>query len=595
MLGLQARRMWAAGPSSRLTGKGDVAKVAADRSSSWINRSHLCVCRFGPRRMVQEKESSHAYPCRLAGLGPGMTSALVASVASGALAKGLSLAPKDMPRVGTIDERYQSYNIEMLEVTGGCFWKPYKDIKVVSGKVATQTGAITESGDTPEGMNPDHYQYGPPIDLTNKRLRAMAAALGPAYVRISGTWANTTYFADSETPPRVAPPGYARVLTRQQWLGAIDFSRAVDAPIVTSMPNSMGTRGPDQVWRPEQARRWLAFTKAHGGTVAAAEYFNEPTLASMGGAPKDYDAAAFGRDFRLFEAFMRKEYPGIKLLAPGSVGEASADWAVAVGGYGDQKVLRAADLAAYTADADAFSYHHYGAASRRCAAMGHQTSADQAMSEDWLGRTDRTLAYYRDVRDKAMPGKPFWNTETADAACGGNPWAGAFLDTFRYLDQLGRLARQDVKVVFHNTLVASDYGLLDESTLEPKPNYWSALLWRRFMGSTVLDAGVPIQEGLHVYAHCQRGSPGGVALLVINNDRHKAHDLSLPLPSERYTLDAENLDDRSVRLNGQTLTLGANDELPEIVGKPVSAGVLSFAPATISFLTIPTAANAVCR
>ena len=46
-------------------------------------------------------------------------------------------------------------------------------------------------------MSADLYQYRPPIDLTNRRLRAMAGALGPAYVRISGTWANTTYFADT--------------------------------------------------------------------------------------------------------------------------------------------------------------------------------------------------------------------------------------------------------------------------------------------------------------------------------------------------------------------------------------------------------------
>ena len=70
-------------------------------------------------------------------------------------------------------------------------------------------------------------------------------------------------------------------------------------------------------------------------------------------------------------------------------------------------------------------------------------------------------------------------TETADAACGGNPWAATFLDTFRYLDQLGRLAKQGVQVVAHNTLAASDYGLLDEHTFAPRPNYWGALLWRR--------------------------------------------------------------------------------------------------------------------
>jgi heparanase len=503
----------------------------------------------------------------------------------------LSVAPATMARVGTVDDRYQSYNVEMLEVTGGRFWKPYKDIP----KAAGQTGSEAKSGDAPAGMSPDLYQYRPPIDLTNRRLRAMAGALGPAYVRISGTWANTTYFADTDTAPKDPPKGYGGVLTRQQWLGAIDFSRAVDAPIVTSVPIGEGTRGTDGVWRPDQTHRWLAFTKAHGGTIAAAEYFNEPTLATMGGAPKGYDAAAFGRDFRVFDAFMRKAYPGTKLLAPGSVGEANADWGVANGGYGAQSVLSAAELAGSTGDADAFSYHHYGAASQRCAAMGHQTSADQALSEEWLGRTDQTLAYYRGVRDKFMPGKPFWNTETADAACGGNPWGGTFLDTFRYLDQLGRLARQEVVVVMHNTLVASDYGLLDENTFEPKPNYWGALLWRKFMGTTVLDAGVKNGASLHVYAQCLRGTPGGVALLAINTDKTASRTITIPIAGERYTLSSDNLQGKRVQLNGTELALGPNDGLPNLAGVKVAAGAMTLSPNTITFLAFGQAGNSSCQ
>ncbi|HZI76215.1 MAG TPA: hypothetical protein VFD73_19775, partial [Gemmatimonadales bacterium] len=37
----------------------------------------------------------------------------------------LPVDPGSMAFVDTIDDRYQSYNIEMLEVTGGKFWKPY--------------------------------------------------------------------------------------------------------------------------------------------------------------------------------------------------------------------------------------------------------------------------------------------------------------------------------------------------------------------------------------------------------------------------------------------------------------------------------------
>jgi hypothetical protein len=498
-----------------------------------------------------------------------------------------------MKRVGTVDERYQSYNIEMLEVTGGKFWKPYKDIS----KNATGAGSTPRKrgGDAPAGMSPDLYQYRAPLDLTNDRLRTLAGALSPAYVRISGTWANTTYFADTDAPPTDPPTGYGGVLTRQQWLGAIAFSNAVNAPIVTSAPIGVGTRSANGVWTPDEMQKWLSFTKEHGGSIAAAEYFNEPTLASMGGAPKGYDAAAFGRDFQVFDGFMRKRYPEVKLLAPGSVGEADAPWAVAGGGYAKMQVLPASQLAAYTGDADAFSYHHYGAVSERCAAMGHQTTEDQALSEQWLNRTDETLAFYRQVRDKSMPNKPFWLTETGETACGGNPWAGTFLDSFRYLDQLGRLARQDVKVVMHNTLDASDYSLLDESTFEPKPNYWAALLWRRFMGTTVLDPGVTNGPGLHVYAQCLRHVPGGVAVLVINTDRSQSRTTNIPAEASRYTLSAAGLTDKKVLLNGKELQLGPEDRLPQLSGQAAHAGGVTFAPGTITFLAIPHAGNSVCR
>ena len=36
-----------------------------------------------------------------------------------------AVSPRDMPRIATIDDRYQSYNVEMAEVVGGNFWKPY--------------------------------------------------------------------------------------------------------------------------------------------------------------------------------------------------------------------------------------------------------------------------------------------------------------------------------------------------------------------------------------------------------------------------------------------------------------------------------------
>ena len=506
----------------------------------------------------------------------------------------VTVTPSRMQRVATVDERYQSYNVEMFEVTGGKFWRPYgPELEAILKQPAPT--AASSNGDTPAGMNPGLYEYRPPLDLTNSRLRKLAAALGPAYVRVSGTWANTTYFPETDKAPDKAPPGFMGVLTRAQWKGVVDFANAVDSRIVTSFANGVGTRNKQGVWTSTQAKRVLDYTKSVGGSIAAAEFMNEPNLAAMGGAPRGYDAAAYGRDFKIFRAYVKQAAPDMLVLGPGSVGESTGDWALA---YGNQQVLNTRDLLAASGPGiDAFSYHHYGAVSRRCMAMGNQTTAEAALSEDWLRRTDETLAFYKKLRDEFAPGKPFWNTETADAACGGNPWGGTFLDTFRYLDQLGRLAKQDVRVVIHNTFLASDYGLVDDRTLEPKPNYWGALLWRKLMGTTVLDSGMPAQQGLHVYSHCLRGTPGGVALLAINTDQTAQRTLSLTQGGERYTLTsgASDLQSKTVQLNGQSLALGAGDALPALTGVPAQAGNTTLPPASITFLAFPEAGNTACR
>jgi hypothetical protein len=65
--------------------------------------------------------------------------------------------PTAMPKIGSVDERYQSYNIEMVEVTGGRFWKPY----------ASKAAAAPPSANQPTGMDPSLYEYRAPINLAN--------------------------------------------------------------------------------------------------------------------------------------------------------------------------------------------------------------------------------------------------------------------------------------------------------------------------------------------------------------------------------------------------------------------------------------------
>jgi hypothetical protein len=132
----------------------------------------------------------------------------------------VQVVPAALKSVNQTDERYQSYNIEMAEVIGARFWKSY----------AHSTGVPPAANNVEVGGKNDLFEARSPVDLSNERLRTLAAALGPAYLRVSGTWANSVFFqADDSPSPPEPPPGYRGVLTRSQWRGVVEFAKAVDA------------------------------------------------------------------------------------------------------------------------------------------------------------------------------------------------------------------------------------------------------------------------------------------------------------------------------------------------------------------------------
>jgi len=511
---------------------------------------------------------------------------LAAAAAGTAPQSPVRVAPEKMPRIATVSERYQSYNIEMAELTGGQFWKPYETMVA-----STRPQAAAPAAAQGAAFYANLKERLPPIDLSNARLRKLAAALGPAYVRSSGNVADGTYFHDSDAAaPSKPPKGFEAVLTRKQWKGLIDFAHETNSQIVTSFAVTGGTRDANGRWTTDQARKLIAYTKSAGGEIVAAEFFNEPTLGpqGIGGLPPGYDAENFARDYAIFLPFARSAAPDMLILGPSATGEGPIKLL-----SGD--LIETSELFSATPrpEFDAFSYHAYGASSLRCKSPGKLTTTkDAALSEEWLSRTERTYQFYAGLRDRYEPGKEIWITEAGETSCGGDPWAKTFLDSFRYLDQLGRLARHGVHTIMHNTLAVSDYGLLDRATMMPRPNYWAALLWRRLMGTTVLDAGV--HEGAHLYAHCRHGVRGAVTLLVINTNRTATATLRLPASGERYTLAADDLQDGTVKLNGAALELGPGDELPRLAAVSSPAGSVELAPATITFLTIEDAKNPAC-
>ena len=498
------------------------------------------------------------------------------------MAKSISLKGSGLTEIRKIDERLVSYNVEMTEITGGTFWKEYTP-EQIEGKGKFPMIGI---------KNKDSMmQVYPPIDLTNPRLRKLANEIGPVWVRVSGTWATKTFYDLDGKANGIAPEGYENVLTRDQWIGVLEFVKFLGAKLLVSVSNCAGIHSAEEPWNPSQAKMLFDFSRDWGVPIDAAEFMNEPNLLSGSGAPKGYTVEHFIRDQDIFNKWLHDNYPECLAVGPCSVGGGRMG-KLDVEKFPLNLLMKKMGTEAFIKDAkepmEVFSYHYYNGVSERIAAGMHFVHWKDSLitSEAYLDNAPYCAKAAAKLRDKYMPGAQIWVTESGDAGGGGNTWASTYADVPRTLNELGSFATITDGVIFHNTLASSDYGWLRHGTFEPRPNYFAILLWQRLMGETVYDSEIKVSEGAHVFCHSRKDGKDGYVYLVINNSKKNITTVDLPSEAIRYTLDGNgNIRSKVMYLNGNPLALGEDDSLPALEGVKVS-GQVELMPGSCTFFVI---------
>ena len=501
------------------------------------------------------------------------------------MAEFVTLKAEGLQALRQMDERLVSYNVEMTEVTGGTFWKAYTEAQVDG----TEEFPVIKDWLTAMGKLQQWYD---PIDTTNQRLIKLAKELGTAWVRVSGTWANKTYYDFDNKYEGKVPEGFQNVLSKQQWLNLLDFVKAVDGKLLVSIANCPGIHSADEPIPFEQAELLFRTSKEYGVPIAAAEFTNEPNMLEISGLPKGYTAADHARDHDLFGAWLKENYPECLFVGPCTVGDIHINMGGADNNVGGGiasftgMVTTPQLLGEYKNKLDVFSYHYYNGISERGAGMGGHWPYEQCLSEEYLAVAADCARQYVPIKEKFVPGGQMWVTESGDAGCGGNTWASTYADVPRTLNELGEFSTVTDGVIFHNTLASSAYGFLQHGTFEPRPNYFAVLLWNRLMGKTAYATGEANRDGAHVYAHSRKDGKDGIVYLVINNSWTETTTVELPKKACAYVLAGEKgLRSRAMTLNGKVLALGENDELPAMEGVAVE-GKLELAPTSCAFIVL---------
>ncbi|XP_034566332.1 heparanase isoform X2 [Notolabrus celidotus] len=437
--------------------------------------------------------------------------------------------------------------------------------------------------------------------LGSSKLRMLSRALTPSFLRFGGTRQDFMVFTPQRslqqdsgssaalTCDKLELPPWLEERLKKEWthqqvlLMREDLRRKYrrvkftenTVDMLHSFTNCSGMdlifglnallRTADNVWNGSNAGSLLQYCESRGYRMSW-ELGNEPNSYEKKAGIR-VDGYQLGQDFTRLREMMSqsKLYHDAGLFGP-DVGQPRDRRTDILQGF----------LQSGAEAVDAVTWHHYYV-------NGRDTSLEDFLDPEVLDTLIWKTNEVLETVKLASPEKSVWLGETSSAFGGGAVGlSDTFVAGFMWLDKLGLAAKLGLDVVMRQVLVGSGtYHLVDEN-LDPLPDYWLSVLYKRLVGPEVLNI-----EGLHnfsrrkrvrLYLHCahrQRYRRGAVTLISMNLS-HRAVRVSLPARLSSSTVEAfvlqseqpgeEGLYSRSVTLNTEVLKMVDDQTLPDLKG-----------------------------
>ncbi|KAF6141810.1 hypothetical protein GIB67_031877 [Kingdonia uniflora] len=350
------------------------------------------------------------------------------------------------------------------------------------------------------------------LDLYNNLFLNAVKAFSPLKIRLGGTLQDKVIYetGDPQEPCHQFVKNTTNMfgftngcLPMWRWDQLNKFFRKAGAVIIFGL-NALNGRilasdgssvGP---WDSRNAASLIRYTVNKGYTMYAWELGNE---LSGNGVGTRVTAAQYASDVIQLHSIVKDIYGGVNeplIIAPG--GFFDANW------YKElvDKTPNSLDIV---------THHIYNLG------PGVDTHlVDKILDPTYLDGEAKTFSSLKNILKSSATSATAWVGEAGGAYNSGhNLVTNAFIFSFWYLDQLGMSSTYNTKTYCRQTLIGGNYGLLNTTTFVPNPDYYSALLWHRLMGRTVLLTSFSGTKKLRAYSHCAKQSQG-ITLLLINLD-----------------------------------------------------------------------------
>lgn len=461
----------------------------------------------------------------------------------------VSLVVDSTAEVHEIDDSYLSFAIDFAQIIGKDWWDPSG--KKVSGISGT--------------FNVD------PFDFDREELVSLARDLGPVIVSYGGTKSDQImYFNDDE-----------HALSKKHVDDMFLFANEIDAEVALTLNASRHMRLGDGSLDSKETQKLFSYIAEKGYDTKYVALGNEPNGYILDGLGSYVSSKQYTDDYRNIQNNFSAQFSGIQFLAPNT-----AFFPV----VGDVFPFTKRVVGQLRSNLDVLSWHYYPQQSNRCVVKTRRAQVDTLLNPQYLDELEDHASYVQEMRNEFSPQAELWLSETGNAQCGGEKGiSDSFVSSLWWIDQLALLAQFEHDHVIRQTLTGSDYGMIDNETLQPRPDYWASVLWKKIIGKKVYSQPVASDYYVRAYHHelsdsMKEQTGKEDVLILINLSTEHEKEIEVDISNELLFIDitADSLQSEKVSIAGNEID--TIEDIESVLGEPQAVDSITLKKTSYSFI-----------
>ncbi|MFG1486202.1 hypothetical protein ABMA77_09030 [Halobacteriovorax sp. RZ-1] len=362
----------------------------------------------------------------------------------------------DMPNNEGIDvsEDYLSFALDMAQVLGGKWWEGSMDFTGGRG------GKITK-----------------PFDFNRNKLDELLRPLAPFTLRLGGSEADSAHYDIKSTRTVLTQSekeqGFQTLFNKTKLDNIKSFVSRNNLDLLITLNIGPGYRNDGEL----NLTPIENFIQNLSQEIKDIKYFelgNEANAFFLNYGPfGQISESEYKRNYREIKNIIRKYYPEAKLAGP-----ANAFWPI-LGEVFDWFTVNSFNIVKdLGSELDIYTWHYYPTQSTRCPLQvikSDNESMIKAIKSNDMIETMEAIAKVTKGRSKEV-----WLGETGPAQCGGQPGVSTeFNSALWFFDHIFKVMAAGNKKLIRQTIVGSDYGLINDKELRPNHDYYIARIYKK--------------------------------------------------------------------------------------------------------------------